>query len=311
MQSDVPEYQRIAVPPLPKRGDPVSLEDVERALERLAAKGKAVVLRSVYAEVGRGSLSTIQKHLTTLREKNSPQAATPAVSPQLIEALASEVGRIADEKTSSLKLALDDERTALRQIVDEAEMLRESAVEAAASLEAFKLSLAERVGEASALRSQLESALRSETSYRTELEELRTQVSTAEALRSKAESDCGRLREDAEKTRLEVLRLSQVFEEERRENAVLHARLTAAAATEDALRRSSERVEELRVDLGNAHTRFSVSEAERLELGVRLEKALQAFSASESALQIVLAKLLASQASSPELGDFGAPPQHE
>ncbi|MFN3736779.1 DNA-binding protein [Hydrogenophaga sp.] len=91
------------------RRDGVSFEDVKRAAEKLKQEDLSVSLRSVRAELGTGSLSTIQRHLHALRMMSSPQPdAQSPLSAQVLRALATEFDRAATERTARINADLKD-----------------------------------------------------------------------------------------------------------------------------------------------------------------------------------------------------------
>lgn len=333
MSSEISEASRGADPGnLPvsrKRGAPVSRADVDRARAKLRSQGKSEDLRSILAEVGRGSLSTIHTHVKALDEDAAQTGMTEpsALSPHITKALASEIDRLVKERTAHLAGRLEDATSSLDIVVEEAEGLRAAAAESAVQLDSVRASLAEQVGVTTALRSQAETFGSRLNSAREEAEDARQQLAlvraqhdASEEARSHAQLECSRLREEAAEIRRELQRTREELEAERRECIVLGVKLTAAAATETFLKQAAERAQHLQAELGDERSRLSASEAERVGLTQRLDDTRRTLTAAEATLQKLIDRLLGGQelrtppaglTSPPRPLDQATPPQGE
>lgn len=95
----------------------ITFEDVEKAAKYLEAEGRKITNANIYNEVGRGSMTTInkflQEYLTQSVEKISAQ-----ISQDFFQAFSKEVIRVADQKEIVLTNAL----SALHEYIDSLEI---------------------------------------------------------------------------------------------------------------------------------------------------------------------------------------------
>lgn len=95
----------------------VTREQVAAAVAALTARGERATIRAVRAELGTGSLSTIQQHMAEIR----PAAGAAELSNDVLRALAQEVQRVAAEAVAELRASLTTaelDRAALAVEVD-------------------------------------------------------------------------------------------------------------------------------------------------------------------------------------------------
>lgn len=96
-----------------ERSVPVTYDDVKKAIMQLEVDGRDITNINIYREVGRGSMTTINKFL----QKYLAQAVEEVearISPDFLQAFAQEVMRVSDEKGVGLANAL----SALREHAD-------------------------------------------------------------------------------------------------------------------------------------------------------------------------------------------------
>lgn len=236
------------------RRDGVSFEDVKRAVEKLTQEGLPVSLRSVRAELGTGSLSTLQRHLHALRMLSSPQAdAQSPLSAQVLRALATEFHRVTTERTAKISADLKDAQASIEMLVDENEALHLSSAETTELLERTRASLAENTGTADTLRTQLAdmsgqlaAAKLDAEAARQALAILQEQKNASEHRRNQAEADLHALRQELVELRRT---LSAGKEQHQKQLAETKLRLASLETERSSL---TERVTELRTALARS-----------------------------------------------------------
>lgn len=99
-----------------ERATSVTYEDIKKAAKQLEANGRDLTNANIYREIGRGSMTTInkflQKYLMQAVEEVGAQ-----ISPDFLQAFAQEVMRVSDEKGAGLANAM----SALREHADSLE----------------------------------------------------------------------------------------------------------------------------------------------------------------------------------------------
>jgi len=251
------------------RREGISFEDVKQVAEKLTQKKIRVTLRAVRTELGKGSLSTVQKHLSALRlmEEPVPAEGPMPLSPQTLRALASEVDRVTAERTSKIETELQDAQSALELLLQENESLRDSLLESSEKLEAYRQALAENVGTTDALRvqvadlsEQLSSALSSGEAARQELALAQEQKQTAERYSAGIESE---LRASKHHVQQELTEAKKDAVTAAQRMAVLEAQVSTRHLVDEQLRAVSERYQDQQKKLEEATLRLAVLEAER------------------------------------------------
>jgi chromosome segregation ATPase len=286
---------------LGKQADTVSLDEVQKAVDRLTADGKRVTLRSVHAEVGRGSRSTIHKHVSVLRARYSSSEAVEisGVSPQVARVWATELQREVAERTARALVDLEDARAALDLLVEENDSLRAENVEAARLLSSARDAHAEQSGMVVALKSQLESTERQLREERAQGERLhldiasyRERLAVSEARCTRVDSELAEEKSLAASLQKELLSAKEILEESRRECITLRTKLDGVSTTEDAMKQLAQRKRALQAELGDARSQIAAHVAERTGLLQRLEDYKQSKSQTDSLLQELVGKLL-------------------
>lgn len=251
---DLDQQQGSASKRRPGRRDGVSFEDVKRAAEKLTQEGLPVTLRSVRAELGTGSLSTIQRHLQAWRMLSLPQPdAQSPLSVQVLRALATEFDRAATERTARINADLKDAQASIEMLVDENEALHLSSSETTELLETTRASLAEKTGTIDTLRTQLAdmsgqlgAAKLDAEAAKQALAISQEQKNALEHRRNQAEADLHTLRQEL----VEIRRaLSAGQEQHQKQLAETKLRLASLETERSGL---TERVTELRTALARS-----------------------------------------------------------
>jgi aminopeptidase N len=97
----------------------ITQQQVLAAVDALTARGERATIRAVRAELGTGSLGTIQSHMLQVQPGGSAPAAE--LSPDVLRALAHEVQRVTASAVADLRTQLqtaDIDRAALAADVD-------------------------------------------------------------------------------------------------------------------------------------------------------------------------------------------------
>lgn len=184
----------------------VTIDDVQRAIEKLETAGVPVSTRSVHAEIGRGSRTTIVKHCASLQlnRKVVELADVPSVSPLVLRELAREMDRLVKERTSQLFAELADVKASLELVVNENESFRSSADESETRVIALKATVAQQSGVADELRHQCASLSTQLAASVSDTENARQALALAgEKLRASDER-VARLDAQVERTRKEL-----------------------------------------------------------------------------------------------------------
>ena len=125
----------------------VTQDDVAAAVQSLTARGERVTIRAVRAELGTGSLGTIQRHM--LQVQPSAQGGSAELSADVLRALAQEVQRVTADAVATLRAQLqtaDIDRQALahelERITDELATSRAAQADAERALAVTQATLA-------------------------------------------------------------------------------------------------------------------------------------------------------------------------
>lgn len=293
---------------LTNRREGVTFEDVKQVAEKLTQKGIRVTLRAVRAELGKGSLSTLQKHLSALRlmEEPIPLEGPPPLSPQALRALASEVERATAERTSKIDTELQDAQSAVELLVQENESLRSSVLEYSEKMGNIRQELAESTGTADALRAQvtalneqLSSALSSAESARQACVLAQEQKQAAERHSANVESELRTskilVEQELAEAKKEALTAAQRM-------AALEAQAGTRQLVEEQLRTMTERFHDLQQRLEDATLRLAVVEVERSVQNERVAELRIALARAEENTQRLMERFF-SYGFSSEVGD--------
>ncbi|MGQ0530746.1 MAG: DNA-binding protein [Panacagrimonas sp.] len=121
---------------------PITLEDVANAAAELRSAGRKITILAIRDKLGRGSFTTVKKHLARLEASDSPPAASPV--PAQLESLWAEARRAADAE-------LENDRAALRSLSDDLDVrfqtMRVAVAEANAAQSLADTRLADRTKE--------------------------------------------------------------------------------------------------------------------------------------------------------------------
>jgi len=285
-----------------RRREGISFEDVKKAADKLLAEGFAASLRGVRAELGNtGSLSTISKHLDTLRANQRPatNGAPSSLSPQVASALAADIDRVVRERTSQADANLKDSKASMELLLEENETLQLAAGETEALLEAARASLGEQTGTVSEMRAQLQALSGQLATSTTEGEAARQALALSREQQHASEERCSHLESELRDARQEVLSTRRELTVARQETeaargaaAALQAQLASKQQVEDYLKDAAAKSQRHQQDLEDARLRLSALEVERTSLSERLSEAKQGLVRAEANVQQLLEKLL-------------------
>lgn len=283
------------------RNHGITYEDVKKAAEKLTREDVRVTLRAVRAELGTGSLSTLQRHLSALRSLQTPmQTDEPSpLAPQVLRALAAEVDRAVLERTKQLTGDLQDAGAALELLVNENEMLRDSAAETAEVLEQTRASLAEQAGTAEALRVQVANLSEQLAKSRSESEAARQDIAVTREQLHAADGRAVQLDNELRAARQELVEFRQALTDSRQETstarhmtAALQAELASRQQVEDYLKDSAAGSQRQQQQLEETRLRLAAVEVERKSLGERVDELKASLSRAEEYAQQLVQKLL-------------------
>lgn len=283
------------------RREGVSFEDVKKAAEKLTLEKLPVSLRTVRAELGTGSLSTVQKHLSALRSLNTPiQPEGPSpLSPQVLRALATEVDRAAAERNASIEAELQDARGSIELLVQENEGLRVSAIETADVLEKLRDSHAESAGTLDALRAQLAALNTQLSATQLSAETVKQNLAVAQEQRLASERHADQLEVELRAGRQEQLDLRKELQESRQDAeavrrtvVTLEAHLASKKQLEDHLKTSTASAQQHLQQLDEAKLRLALLEAERVSQAERMTELRASLVRAEENAQQLLERVL-------------------
>lgn len=279
----------------------VTAEDVQRVVKKLTQEGVPVSLRTVRAELGTGSLSTVHKHLSAIRgAQATAQADVPTpLSPLVLRTLTAEVEKVVLERTAKLVAELKDTLTATELLADENESLRTSANEASDLLEMTRASLAGYSGTVDALRAQLTdvgaqhaTAMAEAEAARQALAIAREQLLARDQRGTQMEVELRAARQEHVEQRQELRKSRQEAEDARGENVSLQAQLTSKQQVEVYLREAAAGAKQHQQQLEEAKLRLATLEVERTNLSERCTEMKGALSRAEGTVQKLMDKLL-------------------
>jgi len=212
----------------------VTLEDVFRAADAIAADGGRPSVRNIQAQLGGGSPNTVTPHLRAWREHQEQKSAGD-VPPALLKAISTHVQDVAARKTN----ALTDRLASVEEDLDHLAVTTTAAEEKARLLEVELASTRESLARSQAsgddlthqLQSSREQLAEVNGELRSTLEKLARQSAQAEASESLAAA--ANLRADYLQQQLDSATAS--VEEVRASKAELEGKLAAAVATNENL----------------------------------------------------------------------------
>lgn len=264
-------------------------------------EGVPVSLRSVRAEIGSGSLTTIQKHLFARRQAPSDFAPESALSPQVLRVLDAELGRVVRDRTAHLEHEARSTRASLEQVLEENETLRQARDAAENFIEVQRASLHEQSGKIGAIKGQLQEVRELLESSRSEAETARQALALSQQQLNSKEERCTLLTADLQTVRLDLVNTRNELDKTKRDAedarhavAALEAKLTASQSAIGAYESSLAKSEELQSELQDVYGRFAVVEVARSSLEERLAEAKQLLARSEANAQQLLDKVLSS-----------------
>jgi len=285
------------------RRDGVSFEDVKAAAERLKTADLPVSLRTVRAEIGTGSLSTVHKHLSALRamEQPNPSDGPSPLSQQVLRALATEFERVAAERTSRIELELRDAQASVELLAQENDALRIDATETAAALESLRESHAESAGTVDALRDQLATLSNQLSVTQSGAEAVNLGLAVCQEQRLAAERQAAQLeaelrasRQELAELRRELAESKQVSEECRRTVAALQSDLHSKRQVEEDLKAAVARSQQHLLQYDEAKLRLAVFEVERSTQAERFAELKTALARAEENAQRMMERFFSS-----------------
>lgn len=312
----------------------ITRADVAKVLAEMQEDGDFPTVRSVRERLGnRGSLATISKHLSALREGWGKPELYLGQFPSKLEALCLSMGEMMDalasERTAHMSALLEDER---RDLARQKSTLMHERELAVAALEAEKRTSDE-------LRARLESTTHQRDSAVTELDELRPRLAKADLLNEQLHervtdgaARVQRLQEhienyrdevkkqrqiDADKhaatvssleqalnnTRASELRLTEKLGVYQRENDKITVAQRLAEERAESAERDRDKFQALVADLSIEQTNSKKREQEREQ---RLSLALSEKEVSAEKLSSLQEQLIAAQSNVEKLRQSGA-----
>ncbi|MBT1536547.1 DNA-binding protein [Ralstonia solanacearum] len=190
----------------------ISYEQVANVADALVAEQLKPTLTAVRERLGRGSMNTIHRHLTTWQGRQKPAARKLGeLNPRVLNALGSEMSRMADESAAEAEAALtqalsemavlasagealeaerDTLAQQLQQVATERDTLAGKAAEQAAEIDRLNAEAERERAELASVRralAQVELRLEAVPHLERELSELRAQLAAEQATRVAAE----------------------------------------------------------------------------------------------------------------------------
>lgn len=279
----------------------VTIDDVQRAIEKLETAGVPVSTRSVHAEIGRGSRTTIVKHCASLQlnRKVVELADVPSVSPLVLRELAREMDRLVKERTSQLFAELADVKASLELVVNENESFRSSADESETRVIALKATVAQQSGVADELRHQCASLSTQLAASVSDTENARQALALAgEKLRASDErvarldAQLERTRKELAEARFEAQEVRHDLQAKTQDFISLQAQVEFGRSIQEQLDNSMKRVTELKAELEEARNSLASSDAYRLGLVERLKDTQHTLKLTEIANEQLLRRVL-------------------
>lgn len=212
----------------------VQYEDVEKAVQELLEAGESPTVLNIHAALGRGSYTTIGKHLKAWEEKNPFDAADPEVEDEeLPSVLASDAmamfKRMWQQVVKAERLALEAERSELAKREEQNELKIEGILNRAEQtyqqVEDLQAQLAETQGQLkdqTEARIQLEKELALKTAALEQSEKtVARQEQKIETLTDKYEAklqEVTRLNSEVSRLNSDIERITMTVEQEKRES---------------------------------------------------------------------------------------------
>lgn len=164
--------------------DGLSFEQVEAAAKRIEGRNERVTLRSVRAELGSGSMTTISRHLEDYqggkkREVEKKISAGLELPARIVEAINAEIEAARSEVTETLQGELDEAKADRDALVFEVERLKEEN-------EALVKETSEKVGQ---LREKAETAEKRETLLQSKVNGLEAELAQIKIVLSNTQRD--------------------------------------------------------------------------------------------------------------------------
>ena len=223
----------------------VSYETVAAAADRLRAQGIRPTLRAVRAEIGTGSLTTIQNHLA--RHTGSLPVTASTVTRTLPDSIQQAIMREIEQAEAACRASMETElaeaRDTITQLTGEGERLETDLSERDAELaaagrerDALAVRLAEAEREIARLRVEVTEERR--TLENTRLELARASILAAETTQLRAE--LGTAEKETETLREKSIRLESALEFERQTTASLRDRISHLEKAEASIRQMFE-----------------------------------------------------------------------
>ncbi|MFN3738073.1 DNA-binding protein [Hydrogenophaga sp.] len=226
-----PEYapKPHEVPPRRLRRPPVTVEAVSHALDELSREGRPQTIENIVARVG-GSKSTVLRHLESLRGGSQPSAQEEplGISPQVLRAITSDVGRLVKERTVELEGLLSEAQSALKVLTKECEELQASELETDELVEILRTALSEQTGANRALQDELRSKDEQLVASRSSAEDARRALAVCEANLRASEERLQSVADEGDQLRLEAEVARQRIANLEAERASLLERLAEA-----------------------------------------------------------------------------------
>ncbi len=214
----------------------LSFEAVEAAAKRIEGRGERVTLRGVRAEVGSGSLSTIQRHLEDYqggkkRETANKVNAELELPARIVQAINEEIEAARAEVTELLSGELDEAKADREALVLEVDRLREEN-------EALTQETSEKIGQ---LREKAENAERNESALKTKVLGMEAEIAQLKNDLAVANSD---LRTEHFKNEVLVDGLAKKDKETKTLRDQLHEEMRDCAKVQASLKECEQKLNE-------------------------------------------------------------------
>jgi len=281
----------------------ITYDEVRVAAEKLSAAGTSLSAQNLRVELGgRGSNSTILKHLAQWREQqpDPTDPGTVGIAEHLLQLLAKEVGRLAAERTAVLEASLRDTRGSVNELITESERLQEEAVQHEGELQHVQQLNAQQAGVERELRSQLKDALEQLADARGRAELARQESSLTGERLAGSEQRCARLDAAATSAAEEIQSLREGLNAAladaaaaRSDARAVTVELASKSEVEKASADTLKQLQETQRQLEGARERLSALEAEKGGLNTRVSELKEALARSEAHVHALVQGVLA------------------
>lgn len=251
---------------------PVSRTEVADAMRELREAGENITMRSVRERVGRGSLSTISRHVEAVNSGNETPELHLEQFPNRLEALCREMAEMMDEmaieRVAHERALLEQESRSLAQQRSSLLHEREIAVTAYEAEQRVSAELRARLGE----------ALNSLALAETELDELRPKLAKADMLNEQLTERALESSRRIDRLQLQITTYEDEVKKQRQIDADKHAGQVSALEQSlsnsrgnelrltEQLGEANRKIDRLNAGLDSAESRATASEAEHLKL---------------------------------------------